>query len=144
MHYDTLSEGIDVKGFTDVVQLRFPEVAKTCQQIGRGTRVHELDRMQLNEGKIKPGTDTGWVKPNCRVHVMYAQSNDVDTNDKIVELIANLKKGGFPVEEHREDRNNGVYENTNARDLTEQDSDTQLETVDWDVDLTISYEESNV
>jgi hypothetical protein len=100
--------------------------------------------MQLNEGKIKPGTDTGWVKPNCRVHVMYAQSNDVDTNDKIVELIANLKKGGFPVEEHREDRNNGVYENTNARDLTEQDSDTQLETVDWDVDLTISYEESNV
>lgn len=140
LHYDTLSEGIDVDGFTDILQFRFPDVAKTCQQIGRGTRVHQTDREALNEGKIKPNNPKGWVKPYCRVHVLHSSEVDADTNSKIEELIVNLRTNGFNVvEEIVEDRNNGVNHSEVMGPDTGNERDLEMTAVDWDVDLKFSY-----
>lgn len=52
VHYDILSEGIDVPGITGVMPLRALGVAKFLQTVGRATRLHPTDRKNLDSGKI--------------------------------------------------------------------------------------------
>lgn len=53
VHYDILSEGIDVPGITGVMPLRVLGLAKFLQTVGRATRLHLSDRKNLDLGKIK-------------------------------------------------------------------------------------------
>jgi superfamily II DNA or RNA helicase len=47
LHYDILSEGIDVPGITGVMPLRNLGVSKFLQTLGRATRLHATDRARL-------------------------------------------------------------------------------------------------
>lgn len=62
LHYDILSEGIDVPGITGVMPLRLLGTSKFLQMLGRATRLHVRDRAS----KAMPG-DKNWheyfVKP---------------------------------------------------------------------------------
>jgi superfamily II DNA or RNA helicase len=62
LHYDILSEGIDVPGITGVMPLRLLGTSKFLQMLGRSTRLHIIDRAS----KAMPG-DKNWhehfVKP---------------------------------------------------------------------------------
>lgn len=62
VHYDILSEGIDVPGITGVMPLRALGVAKFLQTVGRATRLHPKDRANLDAGKMKADELSWFVK----------------------------------------------------------------------------------
>lgn len=49
LHYDILSEGIDVPGITGVMPLRALGTSKFLQTLGRATRLHVTDRAKLSD-----------------------------------------------------------------------------------------------
>jgi superfamily II DNA or RNA helicase len=49
LHYDILSEGIDVPGITGVMPLRNLGTSKFLQTLGRATRLHYKDRVRLSD-----------------------------------------------------------------------------------------------
>lgn len=66
IHYDILSEGIDVPGITGVMPLRNLGTSKFLQTLGRATRLHPSDRERLqNEATaIEEAAKIDWfVKP---------------------------------------------------------------------------------
>lgn len=69
VHVDTLSEGINIKGFTGVMFLtdKTPTIIKLLQNIGRGTRVLNEDRERFTNGEINTTDYNGWIKPNTFV-----------------------------------------------------------------------------
>jgi hypothetical protein len=65
LHVDTMSEGINISSFTGVMFLSniLPTVMKIIQNVGRSTRINELDRARLIEGIISVDDRTKWIKP---------------------------------------------------------------------------------
>jgi len=93
LHFDVLSEGINVSGFTGVMFLggRLPTIVKTLQNIGRATRLHPEDRNNLLEGKIKVGNYKDWIKPFCVVIIPYYDRESEATCHKIAADIKELR-----------------------------------------------------
>lgn len=65
LHYDTMSEGINVASFTGVLFLShtLPTIVKIVQNIGRATRVTDIDRYNLRNGIINNEDHSTWIKP---------------------------------------------------------------------------------
>ena len=61
-HYDILSEGIDIDGFTGVAILRNMDHAKVLQTIGRAQRVYKPDRLKEIWQR-----DKKWAYVSCKV-----------------------------------------------------------------------------
>lgn len=80
VHVDTLSEGVNIKGFTGVMFLtdKTPTIIKLLQNIGRGTRVLDEDRKRFNNGEINTNDYEGWIKPNTFVILpIYSPESEV-------------------------------------------------------------------
>jgi hypothetical protein len=92
LHYDTMSEGINVSGFTGVEFLggKLPTIVKTLQNTGRATRLHRFDRDRLVSGEIKVG-DGNWVKPYCAVIIPYWDSESEFTKRELANSIRGLR-----------------------------------------------------
>jgi hypothetical protein len=73
LHYDTMSEGINLSGFTGVEFLggKLPTITKVLQNTGRATRLHPIDRNKLVSGEIGLDNISGWIKPYCSVIIPY-------------------------------------------------------------------------
>ena len=73
LHYDILSEGIDVPGITGILPLRPLGTAKFLQTLGRSTRLNSNDRTHrdIRETEDKDGNkwDDSWTKPYAWVIV---------------------------------------------------------------------------
>jgi len=70
-HVDMIGEGIDVPGITGVMPFRNCDLVKFLQNLGRGTRLHPLDRARYYAGEIEPLNSSSnvdmdtceWIKP---------------------------------------------------------------------------------
>ena len=94
LHYDILSEGINVSGFTGVMFLSgmMLTITKILQNIGRATRLHEIDRNNLSKKLISPKDYTKWVKPECAVIIPYWDDTSDDTRKLIAATIERLRR----------------------------------------------------
>ena len=92
LHYDTMSEGINVAGFTGVMFLggKLPTITKTLQNTGRSTRLHPLDRVRFRNGEIKVG-DGNWIKPNCAVIIPFYDRESEFTSRELAKQIRGLR-----------------------------------------------------
>jgi len=63
LHYDILSEGIDVPGITGVMPLRPLGTSKFLQMLGRATRLHPKDRENTEADVSKPDWKDWFIKP---------------------------------------------------------------------------------
>ena len=92
LHYDTMSEGINVSGFTGVMFLggKLPTIIKTLQNTGRATRLHPFDRERLGRGDIVVG-DGNWIKPNCAVIIPFWDSESDFTKEELSRQIKGLR-----------------------------------------------------
>lgn len=93
LHFDTLSEGINVSGFTGVMFLtdNLPSKPKLLQNSGRATRLHPIDRARLKKGEIKVHEYGTWVKPHCAIIIPYWTSAGDKVKQTIAETIMNLR-----------------------------------------------------
>ena len=93
LHYDIFSEGIDVPGLTGVMFLsdNLPTLPKILQNIGRATRLSDIDRKLLRNNEISTLDYSKWVKPSCAVILPVISVEGKYTVDRISEIIKNLR-----------------------------------------------------
>ncbi len=84
------SEGIDVSGITAVLPFREMGNRKLTQNIGRGSRLHPIDRMRMYSGEIKPYSDR-MIKPFVSVIVPMYLSHSQDFDEKAEKLLKLLR-----------------------------------------------------
>lgn len=93
LHYDILSEGINVSGFTGTMFLtgKLPTITKTLQNTGRSTRLHSIDRDKIMSGEISASDYSTWVKPYCAVIIPYWDSQSEFTKVELAKQIKSLR-----------------------------------------------------
>jgi len=95
IHYDILTEGIDIPGITGVLFLRSMTKSKFIQTFGRAARLDPDDRAKFESGEIKPDDLHLMDKPYAYVIVPTLTHSDNDAVDNIGDLIAELREYGF-------------------------------------------------
>ena len=94
LHFDILSEGVNVSGITSVMFLtgvKPPSLAKTIQTIGRATRLHRKDRMDIRDGVLNSKNYHKWIKSHCAVIIPYWDAVTEMTKNFIAHRIRDLK-----------------------------------------------------
>ena len=93
LHFDTLSEGINVPGFTCLVIMSETLIgfAKLYQNFGRPIRLNERDKKLLAEGKIKVGDPTGWIKPEAQLIIPYWNSVSDSAQKSMVKKLIHIQ-----------------------------------------------------
>lgn len=102
LHFDILSEGIDVPGITGVMFLSdtLPTTSKICQTIGRSTRLHKIDRKNIfTERTVLVGDTSKMIKPDCAVILPVLNDEMYKSSQQIAMLLRNLRdKYNMPIE----------------------------------------------
>lgn len=93
LHYDTMSEGINVAGFTGVEFLggKLPTITKVLQNTGRATRLHSGDRSRVRNGEINTSDYSKWIKPYCSVIIPYWDTVSEFTTRELARQIKDLR-----------------------------------------------------
>lgn len=94
LHFDILSEGVNVPGITSVMFLngnKPPSLAKTIQTIGRATRLHRKDRSDIRKGILCPKNYHKWIKSHCVVILPYWDNVSEMTKNFIAHRIRDLR-----------------------------------------------------
>ena len=93
LHYDTMSEGINVAGFSGVEFLggKLPTITKTLQNTGRSTRLHKFDRDRVVTGEIDTSDYSKWVKPYCAVIIPFWDKESEFTTRELARQIKSLR-----------------------------------------------------
>ncbi len=93
LHFDILSEGINVSGFTGVMFLSgmLLTITKILQNIGRTTRLHYLDRQNLLNDLISVNEKSKWIKPCCAVIIPYWNDESNSTRRLMSRVINELR-----------------------------------------------------
>ncbi len=109
IHYDILTEGIDVPGLTGVLFLRDQKKSKFIQTFGRVARLNRYDRDLMNKGVITPNDLDKMNKPYAWIIIPAIKTEDTDKLANLEHLIAELRDFGFNPTEDIEpnDRGNG-------------------------------------
>jgi hypothetical protein len=123
LHCDILSEGINVKGFTNVMFVSgvTQTDAKALQNIGRATRIVDEDRERLETGEISLDDMSNWVKPFCSVTIPFWNEESAEAKEKMVVLITQLREVGFQIEKF------GTGTDINKNDKIDPELDPQNE-----------------
>ena len=95
LHYDVLTEGINVPSITGILPLRSLAKAKFLQTFGRAARIDPEDRQLLETGKITPNCLDKMNKPYAWVIVPDIITGDSDNRENISNLIDELRDYGF-------------------------------------------------
>ena len=95
LHYDILSEGIDVPGITGIMPLRTLGKAKFLQTFGRAARLEIDDREGVESGDIKPDELDKFNKPYAWVIVPTIVHEEADSKEHIGNLITELRDFDF-------------------------------------------------
>jgi superfamily II DNA or RNA helicase len=99
LHYDILSEGIDVPGLNTFMPLRDLTKSKTLQQYGRIARPHPFDRERMDSGEIKSTDINLMVKPFGYVILPKITIENEDSYSNIRGIIEGLRDYGFECKE---------------------------------------------
>lgn len=93
LHYDILSEGIDVPGITGVMFLskELPSKPKILQTIGRSTRLLKSDREAIRNGAISKTDYHKMIKPNCAVILPILSNEMKHSAENIAKIIISLR-----------------------------------------------------
>jgi hypothetical protein len=95
LHYDILTEGIDVPGFTGCLLLRTLVRSKFYQTYGRIARLDPEDRRLLDNGDIRP-TDTDLMnKPYGYVILPWITETNKDDSEFMRNLVEAMREYGF-------------------------------------------------
>ena len=95
LHFDVLSEGIDVSGFTGILPFRSLGKAKFLQTYGRAARLDYMDRERLESGELKPNDLTEFMKPYAWIIVPTIIHENEDNKEYFVNLVAEMRDYGF-------------------------------------------------
>jgi hypothetical protein len=95
LHFDILTEGIDVPGITTIMPLRELNKSRFIQTFGRCARVDIRDRVRLDSGEINPTDLDQMVKPYAYVILPYITQTNRDDSDSMRNIIYELREFGF-------------------------------------------------
>lgn len=128
IHYDILSEGIDVPGITGIMPLRGLGISKFLQTFGRATRLHPQDRANLQSGKIKPNDLNWFVKQYAWIILPnYGEYGSEITSSAVETYIPAIRDFGFiPSEDVIISEARGEAEPESIEELNLQNKQTPL------------------
>ena len=112
LHYDVLSEGVDISGISGVMPLRTLSKSKFMQTFGRAARLDKEDRLKIESKEVESHELDKLNKPYAYVIIPNViQSND-DDRENLVQIIKELRDYGFNPSEHilSSSRINGIPE----------------------------------
>jgi superfamily II DNA or RNA helicase len=95
LHYDILTEGIDVPGFTGCLLLRTLIRSKFYQTYGRIARLDPEDRRLLDNGTIKASEVNKMNKPYGYVILPWITETNKDDSQFMKDLIRAMREYGF-------------------------------------------------
>jgi superfamily II DNA or RNA helicase len=95
LHYDILTEGIDVPGFTAIMPLRTLSKSSFCQLYGRAARLHTLDRQRLFSEEISPNDLDKMTKPYAYIILPFITSSNKDDSEHMRQIVTELREYGF-------------------------------------------------
>lgn len=95
LHYDILTEGIDVPGFTSCMLLRTLTKSKFLQTYGRVARLNPEDRARLDSGEIRPNDLHLMNKPYAYVILPSITHSNQDDSEFMKNVIRELREYGF-------------------------------------------------
>ena len=112
IHYDILTEGIDVPGLTGVLFLRNQSKSKFIQTFGRVARLDRNDKILINKNIITPNETDKMNKPYAWIIIPAVKTEDGDKLANLRDLIDQLRDHDFNPAEGIEpnDRGNGDSE----------------------------------
>ena len=93
LHFDILSEGINVPGITGVFFAveKLPTKTKILQNTGRSTRLFDEDRKNLKTNSISTTDHSNWVKPYCAVILPIIDSGEEVVVREIAKLLKDMR-----------------------------------------------------
>jgi superfamily II DNA or RNA helicase len=147
LHYDVVSEGINLPGITSVIIMRKMNNIKIIQVIGRGLRIIDEDRQKLKDGTIEPNNSNNWTKPYCYIVLPYIN----DDTDTIKSVVKSLRSNDFSYDvEHitisDESDTEDLDEDKKTKNKITNDSKSDLSLIDTDLisnienEISIEYE----
>jgi len=95
LHYDILTEGIDVPGFTGCLLLRTLIRSKFYQTYGRIARLDPEDRKHLDNGDIRPSETDKMNKPYGYVILPWITETNKDDSEFMRNLVSAMREYGF-------------------------------------------------
>ena len=95
LHYDILTEGIDVPGFTSCMLLRTLTKSKFLQTYGRVARLDPEDRRRLDNGEIRPHDLNLFNKPYAYVILPWITDTNKDDAEFMKSMVRELREYGF-------------------------------------------------
>lgn len=95
LHYDIVSEGVNLPGATAILPLRHLGEIKTNQGIGRVLRLNDEDRKNLNSGIITVDEKNKWKKPYGYVILPIIGMDYEIASEKVSSIVRNLRQHGF-------------------------------------------------
>ena len=104
IHYDILTEGIDVPGLTGVLFLRDQSKSKFIQTFGRVARLDKEDRKSIENGTITPNDLDLMNKPYAWIILPAMKREDDDKLANLGDLINRLRSFDFNPSEGIEPR----------------------------------------
>lgn len=107
IHYDILTEGIDVPGLTGVLFLRDQKKAKFIQTFGRVARLDRNDRRLIEDKVITPNDLDQMNKPYAWIIIPAVMREDDDKLANLESLIDELRDFGFNPAEDIEPKDRG-------------------------------------
>jgi hypothetical protein len=97
LHYDILTEGIDVSGFTALMPLRDLTKNKFLQSYGRIARLHSEDRLDIDRGILSCDDIDNMRKPYAYVIVPCISLANSDTRGHFEKLIKELRSDNYEI-----------------------------------------------
>ena len=95
LHFDILTEGIDVPGITTIMPLRELNKSRFIQTYGRCARVDVRDRVRIDSGEITPNDLDSMVKPYAYIILPYLTQTNKDDSDSMRNIIYEVRQFGF-------------------------------------------------
>lgn len=121
LHYNTMSEGISINGFTGVMLLRTLNKSKLLQTFGRGARLDKEDRKNLESDVIAPHDIHKMNKPYAYIIIPNVIQSNKDDKINLTQLITELRDYGFNPSEDiiSSTRINGMVEDDELEGLND-------------------------
>ena len=127
LHFDILSEGIDVPGFTSISLFSAPELDKFIQNFGRTARLDKTDRDLLKAGTITTKDLKTWKKPYSYVIVHEFNDLDKSQSESISQMVSNLREYGFdPKRDVIVTSQRGIKDGEPMEDLLDEDDKKRI------------------
>lgn len=95
LHYDILSEGIDISGFSAIMPLRTLSKSKFLQTFGRCARPDAEDKKRIDKGQLDPNDLDNMNKPFAYIILPNMYIGNEDDSKYVQNLVEELRELNF-------------------------------------------------